>query len=130
MMGKTDEKGKGSLMSVLNIYKPLNIGHPYERVQVYVDGAEVDHSDNNIFLRFYNLLAESCHAGDRFYTLENKWQSLEENNDAFLKPLGHSVISIGTDSDGGFGSYDLNECGNALDDDGCEIEAYTPLYFD
>jgi len=130
MLVKTDVKGNESLMSIGDICKLLNVGGLYERVLMYVDGAEVDHPDNRITRQSYALPAGVYYVGDPFYVLEDQWESFQENKETSFKFLGHSVISIGTGRDGGFRVYDLNECGDAIDDDGCQIESGTPVYGD
>ena len=127
MLAKTDDKGNEFLMSLGDICKLLNVPGFYGHFLMYVDGVKVDHQ---IIRRFYTLPAVAYYVGDPCYVLEEKYELFKKNNEMFFEFLGHSVISIGTGGDGGFRVYNLNECGDALDDDGCEVEAGTPVYAD
>lgn len=132
MLVKTDSKGKESLMSVDDICKLLNVPVSYERVLMIVNGEEVEYPANKITSRSYTLAAGAYYVGDPSYVLSDKVisQFWEYDDETFFKFWGHQVVCIKTGGDGAFRVYDLNECGDALDDDGCEVEAGRPVYDD
>ena len=132
MLVKNDDKAKESLINVDDICKLLNVPNLHERVLMYVNGAEVDFPAKKITSRSYSLPAGAYYVGDPFYVLNDKEisQFWEYDDETFFKFWGHQVVCIKTGSDGAFRIYNLNECGDAPDDDGCEVEAGRPVYDD
>lgn len=132
MLVKTDDQGKESPMSVDDICKLLNVPVFYGRVLMYVNGEEVEYPASKITSRSYTLPAGAYYVGDPFYVLSNKeiTQFRKYDDELFFKFRGHQVVCIKTGGDGALRIYHLNECGDALDDNGREVEAGRPVYDD